>query len=145
MRAAIFCSRIWLGYSLITTLLLTIIQSSYADNGIAVDAFTEKQVVSFKIANSKVSPAIYGFIITMYDDKQYSKIAATPLGWTAGSIKYQVVMWMTKDHPIQKGTTEDGFAIEVKQHGKLKVGWSAMDENLQPIAWGTIIIWGSYF
>lgn len=140
MRNAIFRSRILLGYSLITILLPTIVQSSYSDKGITVDASVENQVVSFKINNSNNSAAVYGFIITLHDDKHYWKIAGTPIDWTAGNIKYQAIMWMTKDIPIQQGTAEDGFAIEVKQHGKYNVGWGVMDEKLQPIAWGTMII-----
>ena len=142
MKFAIFGSSILLGNLLLAILSATTVQSSYAENGIVVDASMENKVISFKISNADDSPDLYGFIATIYGHKHYSKITETPFGWTAGTIKYQAVMWLTKDYPIQAGTTEDGFAIEVKQQGKYTVRWSVMDKTFQPIAWGTINIDG---
>ena len=142
MKFAIFSSNILLGNLLLAILSATTVQSSYAENGIAVDASMENKVISFKISNGDDSPDLYGFIAAIYGHKHYSKISETPFGWTAGTIKYQAVMWLTKDYPIQAGTTEDGFAIQVKQQGKYTVKWSVMDKTSQPIAWGTINIDG---
>ena len=140
VKLAIFGSNILLG-NLLMVLLLTITgQSSYADDGIIVSASRENNVISFNVSNADDSPAIYGFIVTTYSEKHYSKIADTPLGWTAGTIKYRAIMWMTENYPIRGGTTEDRFAMEVKQQGQYIVGWSVIDEKSQPIAWGTIII-----
>ncbi|MGH9876733.1 MAG: hypothetical protein ACRD5H_03785 [Nitrososphaerales archaeon] len=139
---SLFSSNILVGNLVMVILLPTILQWSYAENGIALDASVENKVISFKISNGDDSPDLYGFIVAIYGHKHYSKIAETPLGWTAGTIKYQAVMWLTKDYPIQAGTAEDGFAIEVKQQGKYTVRWSVMDKTSQPIAWGTINIDG---
>ena len=142
MKFAIFGSSILLGNLLLAILFPTAVQWSYAENGIVVDASLENKVISFKISSSDDSPDIYGFIVAIYGHKHYSKITETPLGWTAGTIKYQAVMWLTKDYPIQAGTAEDGFGIEVKQQGKYTVRWSVMDKTMQPIAWGIINIDG---
>ncbi|MGH9921836.1 MAG: hypothetical protein ACRD38_03695 [Nitrososphaerales archaeon] len=139
---SLFSSNILVGNLVMVILLPTILQWSYAENGIALDASVENKVISFKISNGDDSPDLYGFIVAIYGHKHYSKIAETPLGWTAGTIKYQAVMWLTKDYPIQAGTAEDGFAIEVKQQGKYTVRWSVMDRTSQPIAWGIINVDG---
>jgi hypothetical protein len=123
-------------------MLAAFMQPSYAANAISVDASMENKIISFKISNGDASPAMYTFIATIYGHKHYSKIAETPFGWTAGTIRYQAVMWMTKNYPIEAGTTEDGFAIEVIQQGEYTVRWSVMDKTLQPIAWGIINVDG---
>ena len=140
LKFAIFSSSILLANLLLAIILTTVVQSSYAENGIVVEASMKNKVISFKVSNSDDSPAIHGLIIAIYGHKHYSKITETPPGWTGGTIKYQVVMWLTKDYPIQAGTAEDGFDIEVKQQGKYTVSWSVMDKTSQPIAWGTINI-----
>jgi hypothetical protein len=142
LKFAIFSSSILLGNLLLAILSAATVQSSYAENGIVVDASIENKVISFKISNSDDSPDLYGFIVAIHGHKHYSKISETPPGWTAGTIKYQAVMWLTKDYPIQAGTTEDGFAIEIKQQDKYTVRWSVMDKTSQPIAWGIINIDG---
>ncbi len=142
MKFKIFSSSILIGNLLVAILLATLIHPSYADKAITVDASIANKIISFKISNSDDSPDLYGFIVAIYGHKHYSKIAETPLGWTAGTIKYQAVMWLTKDYPIQAGTAEDGFAIEVKQQGKYTVRWSVMDRTSQPIAWGIINVDG---
>jgi len=142
LKFAIFSSSILLGNLLLAILSATTVQSSYAENGIAVDASMENKVISFTISNGDDSSAIYTFVATIYGHKHYSKIAETPFGWTAGTIRYQAVMWMTKNYPIQAGTTEDGFAIEVRQQGEYTVRWSVMDKTSQAIAWGIINIDG---
>ena len=142
MKVAILSSSILLANLFLPILSTTTVQSSYAENEIVVEASMENKVISFKVSNSDGSPDLYGFIVTIYGHKHYSKITETPSGWTAGTIKYQAVMWLTKDHPIQAGTTEDGFAIEVNQQGKYTVRWSVLDKTSQSIAWGIINIDG---
>ncbi|HLE34421.1 MAG TPA: hypothetical protein VI698_00885 [Nitrososphaerales archaeon] len=142
MRFAIFSSSVLLGNLLMAIMLGALAQPSYADNAITVDASMENKVISFTISNGDDSSAIYTFVATIYGHKHYSRIAETPFGWTAGTIRYQAVMWMTKNYPIEAGATEDGFAIEVRQQGKYTVRWSVMDKTMQPIAWGTINIDG---
>lgn len=142
MKIVIFDSSILLVNLLMAVMIGALVQPSYADDEITVDASMENKVISFTISNGDDSPAIYTFMATIYGHKHYSKIAETPLGWTAGIIKYQAVMWMTKNYPIESGATQDGFAIEVRQQGDYTVRWSVMDKTSQPVAWGIINIDG---
>jgi len=140
LKFAIFNSSVLLVNLLMAIMLGAFVQPSYADNAITVDASMENKVISFTISNGHDSSAIYTFIATIYGHKHYSKIAETPFGWTAGTVRYQAVMWMTKSYPVEPGATQDGFGIEVRQQGDYTVRWSVMDKTSQPIAWGIINI-----
>lgn len=138
--------RIFAGYvllgGLITLILLTpVIQSSNADDSIVVvNASKENKVVSFNISTTNDSPPIYGFIITMYGNGHYSTVTKTPEGWAAGIIKYQAVVWTTKTHPIEPGTTEDNFGIEITQTGTHTIAWTVIDSASLPVSFGSISV-----
>jgi len=136
----IFGSSVLLWSLVIIILLTPVVQASYAYNGIVVSASKENKVVSFNISSSSDSPAIYGFTVIIQGHKHYSEVTKSPVGWSAGTIGYQAVMWTTKSHPIQPGSGEGNFAIEVTQIGTYTIGWSVMDNTLQPVAWGTLSI-----
>jgi hypothetical protein len=126
-----------LGMIILFTLL---VQASYADNTTVVNVSKENKVLSFTITNGNPSPSIYGFVITIHGHGHYSKITESPDGWSGGIIKHQSVIWTTKSHPVQPGSSEGNFALEVTQTGKYTVSWSATDHTWQPIAWGTVTI-----
>jgi hypothetical protein len=122
-------------------LLTPLVQTSYGDNDtIVVSATNENKVVLFNISSGTDSPAIYGFIITIYGHGHYSEITKSPDGWASGIIGNQAVIWTTQSHPIQPGSSEGNFAIEVTQASIYNIGWSVTDNTLKPVAWGTITI-----
>lgn len=137
-RKGIAGSNILLGI-LAMMLLMTFIQTTYANNGIFLNSSTNDKIVSFTISNGNDSPPIHGFIITIVDG-HYSKISESPAGWSAGIIEYQAVIWTTKSHPIEPGSTESNFAIEVRQSGRYTINWTVTDYTMQPVAWGTTTI-----
>jgi hypothetical protein len=120
-------------------LLIAVIQTTYADNGVFLNSSKDDKIVSFSVSSGNDSPPIYGFIITIVDG-HYSKINESPAGWSAGIIKYQAVIWTTKSHPIEPGSAENNFAIEVRQSGQYTINWTVMDYTMQPVAWGTTTI-----
>jgi len=134
----IFGSSILLGSLGMIILLTMIVQATYADNGIFVNASTQNKVISFDMSSGNDSPPIHGFIVTI-SNGHYSKITKSPNGWSAGIIKHQSVIWTTESYPVQP-SSEGNFAIEVTQLGKYTISWSATDHKLQPVVWGTITI-----
>ena len=122
-------------------LLMPVAQASYGNNStVVVSASKENRVVSFNLSNGIDSRPIYGFVITIYAHGHFSEITETPSGWSTGRHGYHAVLWTTKNYPIEPGSAEDNFAIEVTQIGTYTIGWSVTDNTLQPVAWGTITI-----
>ncbi|MFQ5941818.1 MAG: hypothetical protein ACE5KA_09005, partial [Nitrososphaerales archaeon] len=124
---------------IIMTIFTSIVQTTYADNGIVVNATNDGKVVSFDVTSGNDSPGIHNFIITIHDG-QYSRITESPPGWMAGIIDYKAVMWTTKTQPIEPGSTEDSFAMEVSRPGEYTITWSVSDSTLHPYAWGTLTV-----
>lgn len=116
---------------------ISIVHPAYGDNGIVVNASRENKAVSFSISSVNDAPTLHGFIITVRGG-HYSKIIESPDGWSAGIIDYEAVLWTTQSHPIEPGSTENSFAIEVTQSGKSRL--TGPSQTIPPHAWGTISI-----
>ncbi|MFQ5920595.1 MAG: hypothetical protein ACE5JV_01095 [Nitrososphaerales archaeon] len=141
MHEIIFGRGFVLGSLLMTILLMPVVQASYADNStIVINASGENKDLSFSITTSDSSPSIYGFVVTSVSHGHYSEIIKSPEGWSPGVIRNLSAMWTTKDHPIEPGSTEDDFVVEVTRKGTYEIRWSALDNSWQPVAWGTITI-----